>query len=381
MSGAAEPTLQTTNSVKGRSLPRWRTDAFLAAAIALNYGNRGILPVVFPAMRAELHLSDVAFGLLGSLFFWSYAICAPVGGILGDRYSRRLLVITSVASWSITALLCGAATGVVMLAVIRVTFGIAESFYLPAAVALQGGHHGPGTRTFVMGLNKAAQSAGVVLGAAAVGWIAERWGWRSAFAIPGAIGLALALASPWLLSEPPASPRSELQRARPGAALAFLIRNGTYLVIVSNEMLSAVAIWMLFSWMPLFLYETYGVKMAAAGLSGMAMLQLSQIFGTISGTALARRLPQMGAPHRMRLFAACGLVSSPCLLCFHGHPSYALVTVAVSTFSFFRGWGGVYELAILCDVVPPSFRSMAVGVMVAAAMAAGGTGVFHRRLP
>lgn len=49
-------------------LRRWRTEAFLAAAVVLNYGARSILPAIFPALRNEFDLSDVNFGLLESLF-------------------------------------------------------------------------------------------------------------------------------------------------------------------------------------------------------------------------------------------------------------------------------------------------------------------------
>lgn len=364
------------NAVASKSLPRWRTDAFLAGTIALNYGNRGILPAVFPAMRAELHLSDIAFGLLGSLFFWSYAICAPVTGMLGNRYSRRLLVLVSLVAWSATSVLSGVANGLLALAILRVAFGVAESLYLPAATALQADHHGPETRTLAMGLNTLAQSGGAVLGAACAGFIAERWGWRYAFGAVGFAGIVLALSSPRMLSDAPAAAASaHPPRAKVGEAISYLIRDPTYLMLVADEMLSGVAVWIFFFWLPLFLYESYGIKMGAAGFSGMAMLQISTMAGTVLGTWISHKLPRMSASRRLLLFAVSFIAAAPCLLCFLFHPSYLVVTVAISAFSLMRATGAVYELPLLCDVVPPAYRSTAVGLLISGACSAGGIGV------
>jgi MFS family permease len=358
-----------------RILPRWRTDAFLAAAIALNYAARGVLPVVLPAVKADFHLSDAALGLLGSLFFWTYAAAAPFTGFFGDRYSRRLLVLISVSAWSLTTLLTGASNGWIMLVVLRIAFGLSESLYLPAAAALQADHHGPATRTLAMGLNNLAQNLGPVVGAACAGWLADRWGWRSSFAGLGFVGVALALSAPRFLSDAPVLHAKPMPRAKAGEALSYLARDGTYLVLVANEMISGVAVWIFFFWLPSYLFDTYGVTMAAAGFSGMAMQQLSSFAGTGVGTWLSHRAPGMSARLRQFLFAITSIAAAPCLLCFLFHPRYVTVAVAISIFNLLRAFGGVFELPVLCDVVPISYRSTAVGILISGACSAGGLGV------
>jgi len=326
-------------------------------------------------MRADFHLSDVAFGLLGSLFFWSYAICAPIAGMFGDLYPRSLMILVSLAAWSATTVLSGAANGFLMLALLRIAFGVSESLYLPAATALQADHHGPETRTLAMGLNSLAGSGGVVLGAACAGFIAEHCGWRYAFWVWGFAGIALALSSPRLLSEAPVTAIVRPPRAKVGEAIAYLIRDPTYLLLIANEILLSIAGWIFFFWLPLFLYESYGVKMAAAGLTGMAMLQVSGMLGIAAGTWISHHVPNMDARSRLLLFAVTFLAAAPCLLCFLFHPKYLAITVAISAFSLLRGVGGVYEMPILCDVVPPPYRSTAVGILIAGACTAGGLGV------
>jgi len=359
-----------------RTLPRWRTDAFLAGAIALNYAARGILPVVLPALKADFHVSDARLGLLGSLFFWVYAICAPFGGFLGDLYSRRTLVLISVSSWSAITLLTGFAPGWTVLLILRIVFGVSESFYLSSATGLQADHHGPETRTLALGLNSLAQNIGPVGGAALAGWLAVRWGWRGAFAGLGLLGIVLALGSPRLLSDAPLKTTKRQPRAKVGETLAYLMRDPTYLSLVLNEALSGFSVWIFFFWLPDYLYETYHVKMAAAGVAGMAMQQLTAIAGTATGTWLSYRYPGMTPRFRHLLFALSCVISAPCLLCFLIHPSYLMVTVAIGVFSVLRGFGGVYELPVLCDVVPSAYRSTAVGLLIGGAMICGGFGIF-----
>jgi hypothetical protein len=160
-----------------------------------------------------------------------------------------------------------------------------------------------------------------------------------------------------------------------GEAIAYLVRDGTYLTLVANEILSGVAVWIFFFWLPLFLLETYGITMAAAGFAGMAMQQLSAVAGTAAATWLSYRRPGMKARIRQLLYALTSIAAAPCLLCFLFHPRFGTVAVAISIFSLLRAFGGVYEMPVLCDVVPSAYRSTAIGLLISGACCAGGFGV------
>lgn len=359
-----------------KPLPRWRTDAFLAAAAALNYADRSVLPAIFPALRTELNLSDVAFGALGSMFLWSYALCAPFAGLLADRISRRLQVVMSLSAWSLATALTGWANGFLVLVVLRVSLGIAESLYLPAAVALLGDHHGPETRGRAMGLQSMTMSAGVILGSACAGYIAERQGWRYSFWILGFTGVVLALVTGFFLGEPPKTVGDGAARATIRDSLLYLIRVPTYLFLLIETILAGTAVWIFFNWMPLYLFEVHGLKMGAAGFSGMAMLQGSSIVGILAGAWISDHAARRAARNRLLVFGGAFLAAAPCLLVFLFKPAYPVVVLAVSSFSFLRALGAINELPVLCDVIPPPFRATAVGIFIACACTAGGVGIF-----
>jgi len=79
-----------------RARSTWGLVAVLWVVAALNYLDRQVIFSVFPPLRAELKLSDIQLGLLGTAFLWVYAVLSPVCGYLADRFGR---------SRSITAIL------------------------------------------------------------------------------------------------------------------------------------------------------------------------------------------------------------------------------------------------------------------------------------
>ena len=52
----------------------------LAAAVFINYFDRGNLATASPLLQGELALSNSELGVLFSAFFWSYAPLQPVAG-------------------------------------------------------------------------------------------------------------------------------------------------------------------------------------------------------------------------------------------------------------------------------------------------------------
>ncbi|MBL9216801.1 MAG: MFS transporter [Opitutaceae bacterium] len=359
------------------TVSRWRTDAFLAAGMVLNYADRSALPVVFPALRGELGLSDVTLGLLGSLFLWSYALCGPVAGMLADRYSRRLIVIVSLAAWSAVTALTGLAHGLVALALLRVALGVSESLFLPSAAAIMAANHGLETRGRAMGVLLLCQSVGVIIGGVGVSYAADHFGWRSGFLFLGFAGIALALAGgPLLPSAPAAATTAAPPPFRVRDAIAYLVHTPTYLTLLAGTVCAGVAVWIFFNWLSLYLVEKFGIKMAEAGFAGVAMLQLSSMVGIAAGAWISDRAVRRDHRSRLVVFAAGYFAAAPFLLCFLLDPGLLTVTVCCALFSLLRALGSVNEMPVLCEVVPPAYRSTAVGILIACACLSGGVGIF-----
>ena len=152
--------------------------AFMWVAYFLNYGDRIALSGMYPALKADLKLSDGQLGLTGSVFLWVYGFCCPLAGILADRYSKRLLVVFSLAIWSLVTLATSFSNGIVMLLALRAAMGISESLYMPAAISLTANAHSPEKRSRAVAILTTAQVAGTVCGASFGGRMADLGRWR-----------------------------------------------------------------------------------------------------------------------------------------------------------------------------------------------------------
>jgi predicted MFS family arabinose efflux permease len=353
---------------------RWRAAGFLAVAAALNYADRAALSSVLPSLRQEFSLSDAELGLVTSLFLWSYALGSPLAGALADRWSRRQQVIWSLVAWSAVTALIGAANGLTALLVLRAALGLAESLYLPAATALLADHHGPETRGRAMSVHSVGLNFGVVLGGSFAGYLAEHFGWRSGFWVLGGAGVLLAAAAPRLLAASPAR-NTASPRAGFAAAARYLATVPSFHVLLAKAMLSGVGIWIFLAWLPLYLREAFNLTLGGAGFAGTFMLQVSVVFGLTAGGWVSDRAAAGSSRRRLLVQGLSYLLAAPFLLLFLLQPGFSLVAVAVSLFSLLRGIGQANENPTLCEVVPPQYRSTAIGIMNTCATAAGGAGV------
>jgi MFS family permease len=357
----------------------WRVAVFLFVAAGLNYADRTALSSVIPPLREDLGVTDAQVGLAGLLFLWTYAIASPFAGNLADKYSRSKIVFWSILIWSLITLLTGLSRNTTDLLVLRAALGLAESFYLPAAVALLGEHHGPATRGKAMGFHLIGLNLGVLLGGAFVGSLAEHYGWRPGFWILGVMGIALACGAKYFLSDGPV-PVAETKpvtviAAKPAQAWGYLLRTPSFHGLLLSAIVAGVASWTFLSWLPLFFSENYGMKLGAAGLAGVALYKAPVLLGTGFGGWISDRAIRHNARARVLIKALSFLVSCPFLFFFIGAPTFALLATMLIVSSFIRAIGVPSEHAIICEVVPPQFSSTAIGIFNTCGSAAGGVGV------
>ena len=360
----------------------WRVAIFLFVAAGLNYADRTALSSVIPPLRSELGATDVQVGLFGMLFLWSYAIASPFAGNLADRFSRSRLVTWSLVAWSLITVFTGLAPSVFWICVLRVALGVTESLYLPAAGALLGDHHPPASRGKAMGFHMLGLNLGLVLGGSAAGLMAEHFGWRLGFWVLGGLGVLLALVSRWFLCDGPAaspagSPASAANppSARASQAWRYLLRGPSFYCLLVSAMVAGVASWIFLSWLPLFFSENYGMKLGAAGLAGVALYKAPVFIGIAIGGWLSDRMIRRNPRSRALIKGLSFILSAPFLFLFLGTPTFTIVATAMVISSIIRAVGTPSEHPIICEVVPPQFRSTAIGIFNTCGSAAGGLGV------
>src|SRR4051812_1926889 len=224
----------------------WLVVVLLMPVAALNYLDRQMLATMKLSVMADVPSigNDAHWGLMLGQFKWVYAFLSPVGGYVADRFGRRLTICGSLLAWSVVTWWTGHVQTYNELLWARSCMGLSESFYIPAALALIADHHAGATRSRAVGVHQLGIYLGQILGGFG-GYAAEApgLGWRKAFDACGAFGIVYTLPLALLLRAPPRKPiePGERRSASPLSALASLLTNGSFLLLVLCFTLPALA--------------------------------------------------------------------------------------------------------------------------------------------
>ena len=165
---------------------KWEVLALLWMAYLLNQADRQVFNTVLPAIRDSLNLTDTSVGLIATIFNLCYACMVPLGGMAGDRLSRKWVTTIAILFWSVATMFTGLASGVVMLILMRsVATGGGEAFFGPANYSLLGQYH-TDTRARAMSIHQTSYYVGVILAGWLARYIADKLGWQYSFIIFGA---------------------------------------------------------------------------------------------------------------------------------------------------------------------------------------------------
>jgi predicted MFS family arabinose efflux permease len=355
---------------------KWYVVGLLACIAMVNYADRTAISAVFPLVRHDLHMSDVALAAIGSFFLWSYAVGSPFAGALADRLPRSRMVVWSLVAWSAITALSGLSRSANELLISRVLLGLAECAYLPAAMALLSDHHAGPTRATAMGMHMAGLNFGLVAGGTLAGYLGDHFGWRPSFFVLGVAGLLLALVASATLRDAPVAPRAAAApRTSLRESVRTLARIPTYNLALISGMLVSIGTWIFFNWLPLYFKETFHMSLTGAGFSGTFMLQMAATIGVTAGGYLSDRASRGRPERRMLVGTLCYLLGGPFLITFATRAGFGLVSASIFSFAFLRAVGSITEPTVACDLLPSHLRSTALALMNSANCMAGGVGV------
>lgn len=365
----------------GHPVYKWLIVGMLWWVCFFNYADRQAIFAVFPLLKAELHLTNVQLGVVGSAFMWMYALSGPVAGWLCDRLPRKALILGGLFFWSVVTAATALSHNYMQLAICRLLGGLGEAFYFPASMSLIGDYHGPATRSRAMSFHQSSVYAGSIAGGALSGFMGQYYGWRISFVVFGALGVALSMMLFWLLREPvrgmadrtgyPSSP--VVQGGDLLEALSDTLGNARVVLLIATFIGANFVAVVFLSWMPTFLYQKFHMSLSMAGLQGTAYLQIASVLGVLLGGFLADVAVKKGKRNGRMMIQACGLFCGVPFLFLVGWTAMVpLVICAMIGFGFFKGMYDANLWASLYDVVSPERRGVAVGVMNSLGWLGGG---------
>ncbi len=372
----------------------WLIVALLFPVATLNYLDRQMLAAMKTSVMADIPQIELEanWGFVLGSFKWVYAILSPIGGYIADRFSRRWVIVVSLFVWSAVTWATGHVQTFDQLLATRALMGISEAFYIPAALALVADFHSSKTRSRAVGVHQMAIYVGVMIGGFS-GYAADNpdLGWRWAFSVAGMVGVAYSIPLLFALRDAPRAdsttadtPKSNLRGAEPlhhhasavvlppTRALAELLTNPSFVILVLYFTLPAMAGWIVKDWMPAILKTQFNIGQGKAGVSATLYVNIAAIFGVIAGGWLAdlwMRRTSRGRIYVSALGMACII---PALF---GVGNASTLTIAVVFLMLFGiGWGffDCNNMPILSQIVRPQLRATGYGLMNLVSISCGG---------
>lgn len=261
----------------------------LVLGYVANYVDRNIINVLIEPIKQEFGVSDTLMGLVtGLLFALFYAFIGVFMGRLADRTNRVRLMGIYVISWSGMTMLCGLAGSFIQLALARVGVAVAEAGSAPTSLSLIADSYPQRRRSLAMGIYSLGAHIGLLVGMGVGGYMAYHYGWRAAFLVVGAPGIALGILMLLTLKEPARGRYDPQHSAAETAAvsaealkesLRFLFKQRAYLFICIGAAIAAIQAYSVGIWGPSFLMRSHGLSVKDAGL----LLGLISVGGAFAG--------------------------------------------------------------------------------------------------
>lgn len=337
--------------------------AALSTVNLLNFIDRQVLFAIFPAIQQDLGLRDAELGLAASVFIVVYMITTPIAGVLGDRLRRLHVVAASVALWSVATLLSGTASSLPTLLAARAAVGVGEASYAPLCSAMISDRFPTARRGSSLAVFNLAVPVGSALGYVLGALVAARFGWRAAFYIVGAPGLAMA-GLLLLLREPIRGAMDRDCQARSAHTITDVVTDPVYGVTTAAMAALTFVLGALAAWMPTFLVRLHGLSITRAGTTFGILTAAMGLLGTALGGWLGDRAFRRHPAGHLWISGAGLLLAAPtaAVAIFADQPSVFWSATALAEVLVFLNTGPLN--AVIVGVAAPAVRATAVAVNV-----------------
>jgi MFS family permease len=344
-----------------RANPALGTLVLLLGLNLLNYIDRYILPGAQPLIQHEYGWSDQQMGALTTAMFITYMLVAPATGWLGDRFSRKPLIIGGAVLWSLATLATFWVHDYWTLFFRHALVGVGEATFGIFAPAVLADFYPERERNRILSIFYTAIPVGAALGYLAGGQLGSMWGWRSPFFICAIPGLLIAALYGGMGREPVRGANDHVAATHKRATFGGLLTNPAFLTATFGLAALTFAMGGISTWVPTFLHRFAGLSVAGASQTVSAITVVDGIAGTVVGGWIAQRW--LRTNHRALYLLSFWSVALtlPCgALVFFGPAKWAIPSLWAAEFFLFLNTGPL-NTAIVNSVSAP-VRATAVSL-------------------
>lgn len=300
-------TTESTRSPRGALGYEITVVLLLGLAFGFAYFDRMAMTFLAPYVVRDLGLSNTQVGALGSALSLTWALGAFLIGLWSDAVGRRKpFLLAFMVIFSICSVLSGLAGSFGTLLASRALMGAVEGPFLPICLAIIAAASVQRRRGLNVGIvqNFFGSAIGTAIAPIVLVWLADHYGWRSAFYLAAVPGLVLALLV-WRFIREPDTPAPKAAGERQPLDLGMLAnRNILVCSLLSCMMVGSLVIGSIFlplyftgprGWDPKTMSFVMAVLGLTPGLGGVLISWISDHVGRrppmIAGCFLAALCP------------------------------------------------------------------------------------------
>lgn len=243
----------------------------LAAAIFINYVDRGNLATAAPLMKDALGLTASQIGLLFSAFYWTYVPGQLLSGVLAERFDAYRTLALGLALWSVATVATGLASSFAVLIALRLLLGLGESTAFPCSSKLLAQHLPAHRLGSANGIVATGLALGPAFGTFVGGMLMAHYGWRALFTLLGLVSAGWLV--PWLAVTRDALAPPDDEPTQSAPAFCTILARRQLWAAALGHFSANYAFYFVISWLPLYLVKVHGFTVAQmAELSGAIYL-------------------------------------------------------------------------------------------------------------
>lgn len=344
---------------------KWELVFWLFLAFFFNQADRQVFNVLLLDIQNDLGLSSKAMGLVGTSLILVNGLLLPIAGILGDRISKKWILVAALALWSTATMFTGLTMSLPGLIMLRsIATGGGEAFYAPSANKLISENHPVESRATALSVHQAALYTGFIISGIVAAALAAALGWRKVFFIFGGLGILLAALMAWRIRPDRVDKNDEpVWSLIKGGLRAFFSSPTAWMLALACAGFNFVGQAFLV-WMPTCLHDTLGLDTVKSAFDASFYPQMASIFGVLLGARIADKNVGKHPKARMIVQTAGFVLGAPFLFLIGTGSTEFAFCFAMVGYGLFKGMYDSNLFAAVYDVVDAKYSAMATSFIL-----------------
>lgn len=337
----------------------------MALAYAANFMNQGIVLVVSEQIKVDFDLSNAQLGfVLGLSYMLFSALGAVPLGRIADLHSRSMVVGLSLTFMGIATALTSMVQSYWSMITLRAMAGTGDAGVLPGAVSMISDHVPVARRPLALSVFNAGASVGALFVYVCMGFVAQHYGWRTAYLWVGLVGALVGMVVNLALPDRKSGSAAHTGGGNWIGTTASVLRIVPYRQIVLAFVALGMTSSATWNWISPVVQRSYGFTVAEAGTllgigAGTATLLGSLFFGLV-----ASRFRQRTSVGPLWLAVFMQLCVAGCFISALSSSGSWPMMLLIAAGYFFAGAGMVVVFSTVQEAVPAQSRGLAIGFAI-----------------